>query len=396
MVSEIKFNLFSFISLIGRNIKKIILILLICLAVSFYSFKLQKVSYTGNIQITALEPIQNQYDALGFKSTQLLKLFNYRYFHEETIQSTLDEISKNHVIVNTQSDIDNATKITVNEDTLNILFSSSDKVYISKFIYAHVNNVKKDMIAYLRSKLSNQIYVNELLQISQFKVFERNKLRNIKQINNELDLLNIFYSEERNNILKYLRQNRNLANSMGFEFPVASITSEHSSIISIGKKIAFDQIEDINNFLENNGQFNSLISLQDIIKNNILLGLPAYIFGTKMLDELILIVEGAKLAGISEVEINLQKKLAEIESTDNFYKKNTSIDIDLEKSKSKLGKFNYISSDLNTQLFNLSNTIEYQDNRVSLTFLLIIGLIIGSIISILFIIPYRKLVDENK
>ena len=395
MVSEIKFNLFSFISLIGRNIKKIILILLICLAVSFYSFKLQKVSYTGNIQITALEPIQNQYDALGFKSTQLLKLFNYRYFHEETIQSTLDEISKNHVIVNTQSDIDNATKITVNEDTLNILFSSSDKVYISKFIYAHVNNVKKDMIAYLRSKLSNQIYVNELLQISQFKVFERNKLRNIKQINNELDLLNIFYSEERNNILKYLRQNRNLASSMGFEFPVASITSEHSDIISSVKKVA-DYEEDTNNFLANNDQFNDIISVQGIIKNNILLGLPAYLFGTKMLDELILTVEGAKLAGISEVEINLQKKLAEIESTDNFYKKNTSIDIDLEKSKSKLGKFNYISSDLNTQLFNLSNTIEYQDNRVSLTFLLIIGLIIGSIISILFIIPYRKLVDENK
>ena len=398
MDSEIKFNLFSFVSLIGKNIKKITLILLICLFASFYSFKLQKVSYTGNIKVAALEPIQNQFNGVGINNLQLLKLFNYRYFKAETIQISLDEVSKNQVIMNTQSDIAKATKITLNKDILNISFSSSDKIYISKFIHTHVNTVKKDMIAYLRSKLNNQIYINELLQKSQSRIFERNKLQTINQINNELDLMNIFYSKERDNILSYLKENRNLASSMGFEFPIASITSEHSDIISSSKELTIDKTENLKDYLNVEIQTYALVSpVQDVIKNNILLGLPAYLFGTRMLDELISTVKSIKLAGINEVEVNLQKKLVEIQDAIDNGKKKLAIDMNLENSKSQLEIFNYLSSnDLNIKLFNLSNTIEYKDNRVSLIFLLIIGLIIGSIISILFIIPYHKLINENR
>ena len=161
MDSEIQFNLFSFVFLIGKNIKKIILILLICLVASFYSFKFQKVSYTGNIKVAALEPIQNQFNGVGINNLQLLKLFNYRYFKAETIQISLDEMSKNQVTMNTQSDIAKATKITLDKDILNISFSSSDKVYISKFIHTHVNTVKKDDTIFFDKAAGHQMIIED-------------------------------------------------------------------------------------------------------------------------------------------------------------------------------------------------------------------------------------------
>lgn len=422
-MNETKFNIFSFIFLIQKNLLQFFIIIALCLSITIYYYSTKSYTFTATTEITALDNIQNGFAASGYKTTQLFQLVNNSLYGKKAITKSHTDYSRLKKLEMSQSlnndfSVQNVVKsISIKRDErliTEISFVNKNPTYAEEFLTFHISNIEDQVKVQLRKKIEADINYLVMQLTEENKNYERSLALIQKNLQNSIKLIDSSYPIEKKNILNYIKQNRDIAEAMDLSLPVPAIINfkEAEKFLTTNQQVIekFSQKrETVSNVVfqkydyQSNNQGDSVydnqrveyVTIKEIIMAARFLDKPAYLFGTKILNKIINSIENDNIPEIDEIKTSIQKKMEEIRLFD--YNKNEKIfrlNNRVNVEKLRLQYFDYATAET-SNLVNTSYIVDVKYNGIRLSFLLIIGFIVGLLISLLTIIPYRELINSE-
>ncbi len=422
-MNETKFNIFSFIFLIQKNLLQFFIIIALCLSITIYYYSTKSYTFTATTEITALDNIQNGFAASGYKTTQLFQLVNNSLYGKKAITKSHADYSRLKKLEMSQSlnndfSVQNVVKsISIKRDErliTEISFVNKNPTYAEEFLTFHISNIEDQVKVQLRKKIEADINYLVMQLTEENKNYERSLALIQKNLQNSIKLIDSSYPIEKKNILNYIKQNRDIAEAMDLSLPVPAIINfkEAEKFLTTNQQVIekFSQKrETVSNVVfqkydyQSNNQGDSVydnqrveyVTIKEIIMAARFLDKPAYLFGTKILNKIINSIENDNIPEIDEIKTSIQKKMEEIRLFD--YNKNEKIfrlNNRVNVEKLRLQYFDYATAET-SNLVNTSYIVDVKYNGIRLSFLLIIGFIVGLLISLLTIIPYRELINSE-
>ena len=237
-MNELRFNIFTFIALLSKNIRQITFIIFLSLSCGVFYYISSDYKYTVKANLVSLEPIQNSLTSIGFTDTELFNLFLYNIYNKELIRSSYIALEEDINVENADSDefiykLTKSLRIERGENKdVDIIYQDEDSSFAEKFLRVHIINVKTETLKSLRTVIEGNIRRNSL-KLNSAKMLEDEKKKiSLMNLRKSLDLINEFYLDEKENLLNYIEQNIKIAEAMDQILPVEAIISENAQSIS--------------------------------------------------------------------------------------------------------------------------------------------------------------------